>query len=225
MSSLIPMVEVSLCDAQTGHELPSTCLQSAWVFSGLHGNTFNVLVYVTRPAKDERTYLLELRIDGTLVNYVYHLDIAYCKPRITCSITFEGFASESGQSRKCFEFNTMMVTPVKDSRAHQAGSVEVCLYERGKLLTNNAILKEPTVSSLTATEKDGGKYFENQKLATVAGMKVKPRTPVHFDTVAYEKKALITSTTILYDDASHIQMRSTSNKKVKSVKSQNPSSL
>ena len=205
-----PRVKIYLVDAQTGSPLHWETVDGTITFKGSSGQEFNILVDVERiQTDDQRVFTVQAKLDGDMIGYSFHLE-GFQKQRCI----FDGFPINNGCGRSMFKFNDMMVGS-SAAKNDAIGTISIDIHERGEIFTGALSYTEGNSAPREGTEKPHAKFFENQRLSTVGGSTVENKYSGL--SAAYTCGELLSTTTIRYDDSTHVSLRASEQKKRKRV--------
>ena len=206
-----PRVKVQLLDAGTNASLLSETIDGIKTFQGSSGKEFYISVEVERRMDDQRVFTVMAKLDGEYICYAFH-----CEHMKKQTCIFDGFPINNGAGRAMFKFNDMMVG---NSNASDDSIGTICIYvhERGEI-HSGTVSTEANMKPREGTEKQHAKFFENQRLSTVGGSVVENKYAGGLST-AYECGKLLCSTTVRYDDSTHVTLRAAEKKRKRATQS------
>ena len=204
-----PRVDVQLLDAVTKRKLPAQHIDGIKTFQGASGQEFYVSVLLERThTDDKRVFTVLAKIDGDQIGYSFNFEGF---PKQKC--IFDGFPINNGCGRSMFKFNDMMVGSSANNN-DDIGTISIDVHVRGEILTDASFYTEANRAPREGTEKPHAKFFENQRLSTVGGTVVENKYRGLLRP-SYTCGELLSTTTIRYDDSTHVSLRASEQKKRK----------
>ena len=203
-----PRVDVQLLDGVTGRKLPAQSVDRVKTFECSSGNEFYISVDIERTrSDDQRVFTVIAKLDGDMIGYSFH-----CHGFMKQRCIFDGFPINNGRGRSMFKFNDMMVGS-STAKNDAIGTISIDVHERGEIFTGALSYTEGNSAPREGTEKPHAKFFENQRLSTVGGSTVENKYSGL--SAAYTCGELLSTTTIRYDDSTHVSLRASEQKKRK----------
>lgn len=208
-----PTVRAYLLDVQTNTPLHWENVDGTVTFKGSSGQEFVIRTEITRTStEDQRTFLVMGKLDGEYIGYSFQSSLPYKGCRLPEVCIFDGFPINKGCGRAMFKFNDMIVGS-SNVNNDLIGKISIEVFEQGARCENPIAYPETKSTPHEGTEKQHAKFFENQRLSTVSGTTVEDKYSPSCQ--SYFRGELLCTTTICYDDSTHVTLRASEQNKKK----------
>ena len=201
-----PLVNIVLLSKENGQEYDCDIERSAVCYKVVSGDEFTVKVEIERPKKDKfTTYVVECLVDGTTLGYQFQISPEHMHVAI-----FDGLKAnhKDGRKRQSLKFANLDVVGNLYSCNTEFGKIIVNVFEGGdKVPAERPSSKTKRfVPGNNKVNEKSGKFFDTQRLHATAGSSFTTTESITNE-YAIERKHLLTSTSVIYDDKEYVNMR------------------